>query len=334
MPAFDINIAFPFSEEKLSTGNWRLDAITGQMHWSRGFYKLFGLCPGKVVPSYAAIEKLIHPGDRRPEPDSSELQFDRILPEGEFRVIRPNGRMRWIHNQAEMLLDRAGQPVCVLGVAIDITKHRESLQPLKAAAERYNALIQVVEGLLWIASSDGCITGLANLKATKPGALDLFYGKGWVDLLHEDDRGTALENWLISTQTGRPYSVEHRLKQPDGTYRWFRCAAVPVGYPDGSAREWIGISTDVHHEKFVSPTTSSANLTGAQMRAARGILNWSVKQLAEQTKISPSTIRRFEEYDDTPPMEDETMEVLRNTLSDAGIEFIFPQVGKPGIRPR
>lgn len=333
MPAFDINIAFPFSEEKLSTGSWRLDAITGQMHWSRGFYKLFGLCPDKVVPSYAAIEKLIHPGDRRPEPDSSELQFDRTLPEGEFRVIRPNGTMRWIHNQAEILLDAAGQVTCVLGVTIDITRQRELLQPLKAAAERYNALIRVVDGL-WIASPDGRISGLANLNATEQGASDPFYGHEWVDLLHEEDRGTALESWSITTQTGQTYKVESRLRQPDGSYRWFRCTAVPVRHPDGSVREWIGISTDVHHEKLVSLPASSSRLTGAQMRAARGILNWSVKQLAEQTKISPSTIRRFEEYDDAPPMDDETMEVLRDTFSDAGIEFFFPQSGKPGLRPR
>ncbi|MEH2482318.1 PAS domain S-box-containing protein [Nitrobacteraceae bacterium AZCC 2146] len=323
-----------FNEEKLGIGSWRCDAATGQMHWSRGFYELFGLCPSKVVPSYAEIEQRIHPDDRRPRRDFSELLLDRSLLEGEFRVIRPNGTLRWIYNQAEILLDMAGERVCVVGVAIDITRQRESVQPLRAAAERYNALVQVVEGLLWIASSDGRITALANLKATKQDAPDLFYGRGWVDLLHEEDRDAALESWSVSAQTGRPYKVEHRLRQPDGTYRWFRCIAVPVLNADGSAQEWIGISTDVHHEKFVSLPTPSSRLTGAQMRAARGILNWSVKQLAERTKISPSAIRRFEEYDSTPPMHDESVEILQNTFSDAGIEFFFPQVGKPGLRPR
>ncbi|WGR94083.1 helix-turn-helix domain-containing protein [Bradyrhizobium sp. ISRA443] len=60
----------------------------------------------------------------------------------------------------------------------------------------------------------------------------------------------------------------------------------------------------------------------AQIRAARGMLNWSVKYLAGRTGISSAIIRRLEEHNDTAPTRDETMEVLRNTFSDAGIEIL------------
>jgi PAS domain S-box-containing protein len=326
--------AFRFIEEKLGAGMWRWDAATGQMQWSRGFYELFGLCPDTIVPSYAEMDRRIHPDDRRPRRDFGELMLDRSLLDGEFRVIKPNGSLRWIYNQAEVLLDITGEPVCVLGVAFDITRQRELSQPLRAGAERYNALIQMVEGLLWIASSDGRITAQPNWKATKQDLPHPIYGDGWVDLLHGEDRDAALKNWAVSVETGRSYKAEYRLLQPDGAYRWFRCSAVPILNPDGSVQEWMGISTDVHHEKFPNPPASSSRLTGAQMRAARGVLNWSVKQLAERTGISPAVIRRFEEYNDTPPMPDESMEILQEKFSDAGIEFLFPQIGKPGVRPR
>jgi PAS domain S-box-containing protein len=319
-----------FVEEKLGVGVWRCDTA-GQMQWSRGLYELLGLDPRTVVPSYAEIERRIHPDDRRPK-NFGELLPDRTLLDGEFRIIRPNGALRWVYGQTEVLLDASGEPACVLGVALDITAQRKLLQPLKVDAERYNALTQVAAGLLWIGSSDGRITALPN--ANKMPKAHLFFGKGWVDLIHEEERDAALKNWAASVEAGRPYNVELRLRQPDGEYRWFRRVAVPVTNPDGSIREWVGVSIDVHHQKLSIQPSASSRLTGAQLRAARGMLNWSVKQLAGRTGISSAIIRRLEEYNGSLPMPDETMEILRNALLDAGIEFLFPEVGKAGVRPR
>jgi PAS domain-containing protein len=50
------------------------------------------------------------------------MLLDGLLLEYEFRVIRLNGRRRWVYNQAEVLLDAAGEPVRILGVALDITR--------------------------------------------------------------------------------------------------------------------------------------------------------------------------------------------------------------------
>src|SRR5262245_62765065 len=106
------------------------------MYWSRGFYELLGLNPDTVAPSYEEFNQRIHPEDRR-----SEHDVDYVLGEREFRVIWPNGRLRWVHSQAEMLLNTAGEPVKVVGVGRDHTKSHESLQVLRAAGERYAALI-------------------------------------------------------------------------------------------------------------------------------------------------------------------------------------------------
>jgi PAS domain S-box-containing protein len=318
-------------EERVGAGVWRFDAV-GQMQWSRGFYELLGLDPHTVEPSFAEIQRRIHPDDRGPTRDSSELMLDRSLLDGEFRVVRPNGALRWIHGHTEILLDNAGEPECVLGIAVDITAQRRLLQTLRVDAERYFALTQIAGGLLWIGSSDGRITALPN--GEKRQDAHRFFGKGWLDLVHEEEREAALKSWTISAETGRLYNIEHRLRQSDGTYRWFRCMAVPVTNADGSIREWMGISIDIDQERLATQHAATIRLTGAQLRAARGMLNWSVKQLAARTGISSAIIRRLEEYDEALPMTNETMEILRRTFSDGGIEFLFPLVGKPGARPR
>lgn len=318
-------------EDKLGAGVWRCDAA-GQMQWSRGFYELLGLDSHAIAPSYAEVQRRIHPDDRGPTRDSSELMLDRSLLDGEFRIVRPNGALRWIHSHTEVLLNSAGEPECILGVVLDITAQHRLLQTLRIDAMRYSALAQIAGGLLWIGSSDGRITALPN-SDKRPGA-HRFFGKGWVDLLHENEREAAVKRWTASAESGRSYDAEHQLRQPDGTYRWFRCMAVPVTNTDGGIQEWMGISNDVHQERHFIQHAATARLTGAQLRAARGMLNWSVKQLAVRTGISAAIIRRLEEHDDALPMPDETMEILRRAFSDAGIEFLFPSVGKPGARPR
>src|SRR5437867_1852834 len=223
--------------------------------------------------------------------------LDRSPLEGELRIIRPNGTLRWVYNQAELLLDDSGKPSGILGVMFDITANRKKLQSLRTDAERYSALTQIALGLLWIGSSDGRITALPN--AARMPQASLFFGRGWLDLLHGEERETALHQWSAAVEMRRPYTTEHRMRQPDGTYRWFRCSAVPVSNPDGNIREWVGVSIDVHDEKLASLAAASSRLTGAQIRAARGILNWSVKELAERTGISSAVIRRFEDYNDS-----------------------------------
>ncbi|KGJ71531.1 hypothetical protein BJA5080_07998 [Bradyrhizobium diazoefficiens SEMIA 5080] len=71
---------------------------------------------------------------------------------------------------------------------------------------------------------------------------------------------------------------------------------------------------------------------GAESRT--GMLNWSVKQLAERSGLSCAVIRRLEEYNDTPPASDDLLQTLWITFAGAGIEFTFPLVGKPGVRPQ
>ncbi len=74
-------------------------------------------------------------------------------------------------------------------------------------------------------------------------------------------------------------------------------------------------------------------LTGAQLRAARGILNWSVRELSQAASVSSSTIRRLEEMNGPPPGREDALKPLQAALEAGGVEFLFPPSGRPGVRP-
>jgi hypothetical protein len=56
--------------------------------------------------------------------------------------------------------------------------------------------------------------------------------------------------------------------------------------------------------------------------------------LASAAGISRATIRRLEELDGASSQEDPALPAIEAALSKAGVEFFFPEAGKPGVRPR
>ena len=75
-------------------------------------------------------------------------------------------------------------------------------------------------------------------------------------------------------------------------------------------------------------------ITGQQVRAARGALNWSVQRLAEASGVGSATIVRYEQFAGIPKSRKGNIYIIRQTLETAGIEFIGSPDDGPGIRIR
>lgn len=73
-------------------------------------------------------------------------------------------------------------------------------------------------------------------------------------------------------------------------------------------------------------------ITGSQLRAARGLLNLSVSELAERTGLAVNTIRRAEATNESAPITAANLTLLRSTFEKAGVIFIPPDEKGPGVR--
>lgn len=76
-------------------------------------------------------------------------------------------------------------------------------------------------------------------------------------------------------------------------------------------------------------------LTGAQIRAARALLKWSGKDLAEKSGVSYPAIQRAEAVDDLPNMQTRNLAAIKEALEAGGVEFItgsYQGDGGPGLR--
>ncbi|SEF05710.1 hypothetical protein SAMN05519104_8095 [Rhizobiales bacterium GAS188] len=73
-------------------------------------------------------------------------------------------------------------------------------------------------------------------------------------------------------------------------------------------------------------------ITGAQIRAARLLLQWDPQDLADRAKLSVAIIRRSEATDGEPMVTLGHAIAIRYTLERAGVEFT--NADEPGVRLR
>lgn len=73
-------------------------------------------------------------------------------------------------------------------------------------------------------------------------------------------------------------------------------------------------------------------ITGAQIRAARALLNWSSADLAKKAGTARQTIVRIEQIDGLPNSKVQTIADIQNVFEAAGIEFIGTPENGPGVR--
>lgn len=328
-----VNETFRHVEKLLGCGCWIWDLQTDKMEWSSGFCDLLGVERGAMPASMAAFKQFIHPDDRPPQ-----AEIDRVIREAssvrrKFRVIQPGGKIVWIFCQITILVNPEGASVKAIGVAKDITTYQEDLSPLRVSDERYRALIKATGALVWIAKGDGTIYEYPNWSDFETEPVEEAIRRPWIEHVHPEDRDETMRAWLESERARKESHFEHRIRRPDGTYTWMRTHGVPIFDGTGKVKEWIGITADIEREKLAL-RPRAGRLTGAQIRAARGILKWSAEELADAAGTTRATIRRFEESDGTFATTEPALRAVEEALTGAGVEFIYPEIGKPGVRPR
>ena len=315
------------------TGDWSKGLYSRPMKWSAGAFRLLGLEPGSVEPSLGLLDSLTHPEDRRPPSEIEATLHTDEAREREFRVIQATGIMRWLHVRVELLRDEQGVPIRRIAIWTDVSARNQARDALAEYQQRFHGLVRVSSHPVWISREDCGLIDIFGWQEVTGQTLGEAMGFGWLDAIHPEDRVKTLTSWTDANDRSQAFEIEHRIRMKDGEYRWFRSRSAAQQKSQGTVTVRVGVSLDIHDEKMWPKRSEDGFLTGAQIRAARGILNWSVRDLAEATALSPSTIRRLEETDGVSPVPRESAIEIKNSLRSAGIEFLFPPSGKPGVSP-
>jgi PAS domain S-box-containing protein len=131
--------------EGANLGMWYWDLQQGNLVWTDLCKALFGL-PAETDMSYAVFLDALHPEDR----ELAHAAVTRCLQgEGEYnieyRTLWPDGTVRWIAAKGNCICDDTGQPVRMMGVALDITERKQTEVEREQLLERERSARQDAE---------------------------------------------------------------------------------------------------------------------------------------------------------------------------------------------
>jgi PAS domain-containing protein len=325
-----------FAQEKIGFGIWQIDFATGVLTCSPNGYRLLGL-PTEITTeaeglSFSTFEAVAHPDDTAVLTELRHLLEQNIPFDREFRVIHRNGRVRSLAIHGEVLVDASGKRARAVGLLTDVSKQSDAVFAARLVSERLRVLMDAIGGAMWVARSDGQIVDFVLRELFDERTVAECLGRNWQNLIHPDDLDRVVAGWQNAEAQKAVFIQEYRLRDPDGIYQWRRCYVAPLHNADGSVREWVGFSLYINQHRLGAGTGSKL-ITGAQIRAARGILNWSVRSLADRAGLSPGVVRRIEEQDGITKNADDAVMLIKDALSAGGVEFFVLPEGEAGVFP-
>jgi PAS domain S-box-containing protein len=118
--------------DAVDLGTWDWDLVTGEIIWGGHHAELFGFDPGEFDGRYESFESRIHPDDltgiNHAVQESIQKGADYAH---EYRVVRPDGTIRWVAGKGRPILDDNGKAVRMMGIAYDITERKHAEQALR-----------------------------------------------------------------------------------------------------------------------------------------------------------------------------------------------------------
>ncbi len=107
-------------------GSWEWEISSERLTWSEELYRIHGLSPWEEI-DYPRFLRCLHPDDL---PFIKKL-IEETLRSGrpfslDHRIVRPDGTVRILHSQGEVLLDERGEPIRIIGIGQDITERKEA----------------------------------------------------------------------------------------------------------------------------------------------------------------------------------------------------------------
>jgi PAS domain S-box-containing protein len=221
---------------------------------SEEFYRIFGFDPAEGVPTREEYLERVHPDDRLKWTATTERAIvERVDYDHEYRVLLPNGMVKWIHTVGHPVLSDAGDLEGFVGSSTDITEGKHAEEALRSS-EAYLAEAQ-------------SLTHTGSCAIDGPSRETLYWSDEmfrlfdfdpqqglptfdqWLQRIHPEDRDKMRLASERTFLTNVNCDVEFRIVKPDGTVKHIHGIGNPVLSDTGKLVQVLGTMVDITERK-------------------------------------------------------------------------------------
>ncbi|MEG4577901.1 PAS domain S-box protein [Microcoleus sp. N3A4] len=227
---------------------------------SPGYAKIWGRSCADLYAYGSFFTESIHPEDRERviATFTKKIESEEDI---EYRIVRPDGKIRWIRARAFPIRNQAGQVYRIVGIAEDISERKQAENTIRESEERFRQLAENIQDSFWLMSAE--FTDLLYLSP----AYENIWGRSHEELyaeplkmmewVHPEDKH-LLEEAMGRVLQGESTSTEYRIFRPDGTMRWVCDRAFSIYDEAGKIYRIAGIGEDISDRKLTEARIQAA----------------------------------------------------------------------------
>ena len=248
--------------EAAKAGAWEWDLKTGENHWFDTLWELYGLDPDQVAPSYEAWVQVLHPEDR-----SAALAYvEAAVAKGadldfEWRVVHPDGEVRWLLSRGHPMRDAEGSISRYLGIVLDITERKLAEARAQTSRTELHAALASMTDAVFISDAEARFIDFNEAFATfhrfpnkAACARTLAEYPDFLEVYGLDGQLRPVEQWVVpqALRGASGSNVEYTLRRKDTGETWVGSYSFgPIRDPAGRIVGSVVTARDVTASKAV-----------------------------------------------------------------------------------
>lgn len=275
--------------ETIQEAFWIQDAATNRtLYVSPGYERIWGRSAQSLYDAPESWLDAVHPGDRPRVRQAVTQKLATGEYDEEYRIVRRDGTIRWIHECAFPIRDAMGKVYRIAGAAEDITRRKEADRYLRlqsAALEAAANAIMITDrnGVIeWVNGAFTTLTGYTPAEAIgqDPNAL--------VQSGHQTE--AFYENMWNTIVTGRVWRGELTNRRKDGTRYTEIMTITPLRDEHGTITHFIAIKEDITERKKLEAQLLRTQRLESVGRLAGGIAH-DLNNILVPMLMSPPILR-------------------------------------------
>ncbi len=234
---------------------WLRSADRNEMLYvSPSIESLFGITRQHLYENPNAITDPVHHDDKeRVVKALAEFAKTGTFSE-EFRIVKPDGEIRWMVSNAFPVINDIGEVVRYAGIVTDITKQMLTTKHLEISEEKFRQISESMGEVFWLRSGDD-----KTMLYVNP-AYEKVFGRScqslyddpysFFEAIHDEDKGKVLDALKERKETGI-FDMEYRIVTPDNQIKWLHAQTFPVYNEHGDVVRSTGLATEITKRKNI-----------------------------------------------------------------------------------
>lgn len=237
---------FRLLAETINEVFWMTDPAKRQMVYiSPAYETVWGRTCDSLYASPQSWLDAIHADDRHRVFQNLQLQESGGY-DTEYRIVRPDGGIRHVHDRAFVVKDAEGDVYRLVGLASDITARREAEASKRASEGRFEAIFEAEPECVTVVAADGRLLQMnrAGLDMLEAASIEEVQNHTLLRFMDPEYHSAyeALLRRCIGGETGRLVFEMTGLR---GTSRWLESHAVALADGDGQATKMLSVARDI-----------------------------------------------------------------------------------------